>query len=101
IMNQLKLKKLSLLCAAAMLASAPAFAQQVESNRGSGEAPRAAPGGPELAPEATPDDPPTVDADAIDRAAPAGDPAKLLESLGVVSRSKSGEETRRGPSEEV
>jgi V8-like Glu-specific endopeptidase len=91
-----------LVCAAILL-TAPAFAQQVESNRGvaGAEAPRAAPGGPEFSRDASPINPPRLKDSEVSRAAPAGDPEEMIRGLGTGARSKSGEETRSPASEDV
>lgn len=102
----MKMKYLSetvpLLCAAVLLAG-PAFAESVESNRGSAgeEAARAAPGGAELNRDASPIVPPRLTDDEVSRAAPPAGPDKMIEDMGTVSRSKSGEEKKMPASEEI
>lgn len=83
---------------AATMWSGAALAQS--SSPGSGETPRAAPGGPELSDRGVAVAPPKVDLDEIGRDLDL-DPEKLKQSYGTVSRSRGGEEKRQAPSEDV
>ena len=82
-----------------LLMSGAAFAQS-SSFEGTGELPRSMPGGVEIPRNATAIPLPKVDPDEVGRDLIL-DPEKQRESFGTISRSRSGEEKRSGPSEEV
>lgn len=82
-----------------LLSGAAAFAQS-SSFEGTGEIPRSLPGGVEIPRNATPIPTPQVDPDEVGRGLVL-DPEQQRQSFGTISRSRDGEETRSGPSEEV
>lgn len=82
-----------------VLMSGTAFAQS-SSFEGTGEIPRSMPGGVEIPRDATAIPTPKIDPDEIGRDLIL-DPEQQRKSFGTISRSRSGDETRSGPSEDV
>lgn len=80
--------------------SGAALAESVPGNPGSGEAPRAAPGGAELSDRGVAITVPKIDIEEVGRDLNL-DPEKVKESFGTISRSRNGEEKRQPPSEEL
>lgn len=76
-------------------------AERSAGNEGSGEAPRAAPGGARISERAAPIETPKFDADEEGARDLELDPAKIERGFGTVSRSRDGKESRQPASEEM
>lgn len=99
-----KKKWAATICLSAVLAAGAAYGQTAPGSEGSGETPRAAPGGAGIEAleleRAAPVDVPEVEIDEVGRDLVL-DPEKRRQSFGTVGRSSTGEEIRKPASEEL